>query len=113
MLVYATRTAEVLSGETRHVIRITRGDDIGQAQSGDSLTYLTTGQLECEKARPHLIELSASNMMACGMLRRLSPAGLSHDICRRAAAPRAFLFTRPLLAITKTFHPVHHLTRGL
>jgi hypothetical protein len=81
-----------------------------QLDQKDSLTFPTAKQLKYEQARPHTIELSALNPVACDTPRRLSPAGLSHDICRRAAAPRAFLFTRPLLTITKTSHPIHHLT---
>jgi hypothetical protein len=67
---------------------------------------------EVRKGKTYTIELSALNLVACDTPRRLSPAGFSRDICRRAAAPRPSLLTRPLLATTKIIHPVPHLTRG-
>jgi hypothetical protein len=69
------------------------------------LDYLTTRQLECEKAGSYLIEMSALNSVTCDMLRRLSPAGsATTSATYLAAAPRAFLFTRPFLTTTKTIH---------
>jgi hypothetical protein len=66
---------------------------------------MRTKQLKYEQEKPHLIELSALNSVACDMLRRLSPAGSAPTSATYlAAAPRAFFFTRPLLTTTRTIH---------